>query len=262
MDLKLADRAIIVTGASRGVGAATAKLLSSEGARLLLVARSEGDLAEVASRCEGEAVALTLDVTAEDAAERIVGTCIERFGRLDGLVNNAGAARSIPPAELREEDWWDQLNLNVMAPMRLMRAAAPEMAAAGWGRIVNVCSSAARQPSTLNMPYSVAKAAQLSLSRVFANEWARRGVLVNAVNPGVLDTPMWLEDGGVADQLAAARGINRDQVLAEVENEMPIGRLGTDREVASVIAFLCSELSANVAGAAWAIDGGEVPTML
>lgn len=262
MNLGLADRAIIVTGASKGIGAATAKMLSAEGASVLLVARGSAELAETAARCQGEAITLSLDVTGEGAAEEIVGACVERFGRLDGLVNNAGLGTTIPPEQLRDEDWWQQYALNVMAPMRLMRMAAPLMAAAGWGRIVNVCSSTSRQPSTLNMPYSVAKAGQLALSRVFANEWGPRGVLVNAITPGVIETGMWLASGGIADQLAEARGVDREQVLAAVGEDSLIGRLGTEREVAGVIAFLCSDLASNVAGAAWAVDGGEVASML
>lgn len=262
MDAKLGERAVIVTGASRGIGALTARLLSAEGARVLLVARSAGGLAETAARCSGEAETFVADVTADDAAEAIVASCLERFGRVDCLVNNAGSGRAIPVDEVTDADWQEQLDLNVMAPMRLMRAAAPRMAAAGWGRIVNVCSSASRQPSLLNMPYSVAKAAELSLSRLFANLWGPHGVLVNAVTPGVIEGDMWLANGGIADQLAASRGLDREQILADVRDGSQIGRLGSEREVATVIAFLCSDLSSNVAGAAWSVDGGEVPTML
>lgn len=262
MNYGLKDRAVVVTGASKGIGAKTAELLSAEGAGVLLVARSAEGLERSAGRCPGEAATLALDVTAADAAERILAACLERFGRVDGLVNNAGTARAISPEELTDEDWQAQLELNVMAPMRLTRALAPVMAAAGWGRIVNVCSSSSREPSQLNMPYSVAKAAQLSLSRVTAAQWAGRGVLVNAVTPGVIDTGMWLEDGGVADQLAARDGSDREAVLAAAAAETEIGRIGREEEVAAVIVFLVSELASNVAGAAWAIDGGTVPTIL
>ena len=189
------------------------------------------------------------------------GRCEERLGGLDGLVNNAGGARLIPPEQLTDADWREQLDLNVMAPMRMIRAAAPRMAAAGWGRIVNVCSVDSKLPELGNVPYSVGKAAELSLSKAMSKQWAGRGVLVNAVTPGVVETPSWLAAGGAAEQVAEAEGITKEEVLDGLRAEVPTGRLGGEREVAAVIALLCSDLAANVAGVAWDVDGGLVPTM-
>jgi 3-oxoacyl-[acyl-carrier protein] reductase len=150
----------------------------------------------------------------------------------------------------------------VMGPMRLMRATAPAMAERGWGRIVNVCSSSGKRPSATNMAYSVTKAAELSLSRAFADIWAARSVLVNSVSPGPIGGDLWLAPGGLADQQAAARGVEREQVLESVAGRQPLGRLGTEEEVAAVIVFLCSEAASNVAGAAWSVDGGAVPVII
>jgi len=108
----------------------------------------------------------------------------------------------------------------------------------------------------------VTKAAQLSLSRVFADAWAAKGVLVNAVTPGAVATPLWMEEGGLADQVAAEKGIDREEVLAAQRDKIPLGRFGTEEEIASVIVFLCSERAANVTGAAWSADGGAVPVIL
>lgn len=252
MDLGLHGKACVVTGASRGIGQATADLLEAEGADVLRISRSRG---------EGER-SIAFDVTESDAGERIVAAARERFGGIDVLVNNAGTTEAKDLADLTEADWQEQWDLHVMAPMRLMRAAAPLMADRGWGRIVNVCSSSGKRPSLRNAAYSVTKAAQLSLSRVFADTYAGKGVLVNAVAPGMVATGLWTDDGGLADQVAAAEGKPREQVLEEAAAKVPIGRLGTAAEIASVIAVLCSERASNVAGAAWSVDGGTVPLII
>jgi 3-oxoacyl-[acyl-carrier protein] reductase len=177
------------------------------------------------------------------------------------LVNNAGTSQARALEELTDADWQEQWDLHVMAPMRLMRALAPAMAAAGGGRIVNVSSSAGRRPSgRLDASYSVTKAAELSLSRLFADAFAGQGVLVNAVAPGAIEGELWTSECGLADQLAARTGKSREEVLESTRSSPPLGRMGTDEEVAAVIAFLCSELASNVAGATWAVDGGSVPT--
>ena len=262
MDLGLAGRACVVTGASRGIGLATARMLAAEGARVLLSARGEERLERAVAECPGEAHALALDVTAADAGERTVAACEERFGGIDVLVNNAGTTRMASLDELGDEDWQEQWELNVMGPMRLMRAAAPRMAERGGGRIVNVSSSSGKRPSGSMGAYSVAKAAQLSLSRLYADAWAAKGVLVNAVAPGPVEGSMWLERGGLADQAAAAKGVSRDELLEGRRKSIPVGRMGTEEEVAAVIVFLCSARASNVVGAAWSVDGGSVQTIV
>ena len=262
MDLGLRDRACVITGASRGIGLATARLLAAEGTRLLLVGRSEQALVAAAAQCGDRAEILAIDITGPDAGEQVVAECERRFGRIDALVNNAGMTKMVALDELSDDDWQQQWELHVMAPMRLMRAAAPRMAAAGWGRIVNVCSSSGKRPSQRNAAYSVTKAAQLSLSRTYADAFAPQGVLVNAVAPGVVGTGLWLDEGGLADQTAAQQGIDREQVIAGLGDKIPLGRIGTEDEIAAVIAFLCSVRASNVAGAAWSVDGGSVPTIL
>jgi 3-oxoacyl-[acyl-carrier protein] reductase len=245
MNLGLEGRVCVVTGGTRGIGAATTRMLAQEGARVLSVGRSGGDL--------------KLDVTAPDAAERLLAACL---GPPWALVNNAGTSRARALDDLTDADWQEQWDLHVMAPMRLMRALAPVMAEAGGGRIVNVSSSSGRRPSgRLDASYSVTKAAELSLSRVFADAFAAKGVLVNAVAPGAVEGELWTEDGGLADQIAARTGHTREEVLEATRSSPPLGRLGTDDEVAAVIVFLCSERASNVAGATWAVDGGSVPTV-
>jgi 3-oxoacyl-[acyl-carrier protein] reductase len=270
MDLGLKERACVVTGASSGIGRATALRLCAEGARVLLVARGEERLAaatEDADRAAGsdggEASALSLDVTAEDAGERILATCEERFGTLDVLVNNAGAARWRDLDDVPDDDWRAQYELNVMAPLRAMRAAIPPMVERGWGRVVNVCSTAGKRPSAAMAEYSVAKAAELSLSRLFADRYAKTGVLVNAVAPGPVEAEMWMEPGGLLDQSMEMTGDgSREEALKTAGSKRPIGRLAQPEEIADTIAFLCSERASYVAGAAWSVDGGTVQVII
>ena len=245
MELGLEGRVCIVTGGTRGIGAATAQMLTAEGARALTVARSGADI--------------ELDVTVPDVGERLLAACP---GTPWALVNSAGTAQTRTIEELSDQDWNEQWELHVMASMRLMKAVAPVMAAAGGGRIVNVASSSGRRPSqTLDAAYSVTKAAQLSLSRVFAERWAGEGVLVNALLPGVTDTPLWLTEGGLADQVAQRSGKSREEVIASTHAKSLTGRMGHAEEIAAAIVFLCSEWAANVVGAAWSVDGGATQSI-
>src|SRR6266540_4474519 len=203
MDLGLDGKVCVVTGASRGIGLEVGRSLCAEGARVLFVGRDPDSLVQAADGCGAEYLAG--DVTEPEVAERIVATCAEQMGGIDVLVNNAGTSFARGLNELTDDDWQGQWELHVMAPMRLMRAAAPRMAQHGGGRIVNVCSSAGKRPSLTNAAYSVTKAAQLSLSRVFADTYAAGNVLVNAVAPGPVSSPLWMAEGGLADQNAEAK---------------------------------------------------------
>ena len=144
-----------------------------------------------------------------------------------------------------------------------MRAAAPPMAERGWGRIVNVSSTAAKRPSALMPEYSVAKAAELSLSRLFADRYAGDGVLVNAVCPGPTKSELWMAEGGLLDQSQQVGGHHsRDEALEAAGAKRPIGRLAEVEEIADAIVFLCSERASYVAGAAWSVDGGTVQVII
>jgi 3-oxoacyl-[acyl-carrier protein] reductase len=242
MDLGIEGRTAVVTGGTRGIGAAVAEGLEAEGARVIRVARSEG-----------------IDVTAPDAAELIA----ERAsGHVDILVNNAGTSEIKPLDELTDADYYEAFELNVMAPMRLMRRFAPAMAERGWGRIVNVTSSAGKRPSQTWPAYSVAKAAEHSLSRLYADFWAPHGVHVNAVAPGPTGTPLWRAPGGLAEQLGGRTGVGPEEAIERQSGKVPLGRFGEAEEVAAVIVFLCSERASWVTGAAWSADGGTWQSML
>ena len=270
MDLGLSGRVCVVTGASRGIGRETARLLCAEGARVLLVARSEEAVVEAADSCiaagseaGGSAESLTCDVTDPDAAERILAAAEERFGPAEVIVNNAGTAKWRDLDDVPDSDWYAAWELNVMAPMRLMRAATPGMRQRGWGRVVNVSSSAGKRPSASMAEYSVAKAAELSLSRLYADRCAADGVLVNAICPGPVQSEMWMEEGGLLDQSREAGGhATREEALSAAGAKRPIGRLAEIEEIAGAVVFLCSERASYVSGAAWSVDGGTVQVII
>jgi 3-oxoacyl-[acyl-carrier protein] reductase len=266
VELGLADRTCVVTGASRGIGRETARMLCAEGASVLLVARGGDDLAEARDRCAaeaGRAEALALDVTDPGAGDRMRNEAESRFGGIDVLVNNAGTSRWRDLDDVPEEDWYAAWELNVMAPLRAMRSAIPGMAERGWGRVVNVASTAAKRPSANMAEYSVAKAAELSLSRLFADRHASEGVLVNAVCPGPTKSELWMDEGGLLDQSQSLGGHDtRDDALEAAGAKRPIGRLAEVDEVAAAIVFLCSERASYVAGAAWSVDGGTVQVII
>jgi NAD(P)-dependent dehydrogenase (short-subunit alcohol dehydrogenase family) len=268
VDLEISGRTALVTGASRGIGCEVARLLVAEGANVLMVARGADDL-EVARRKCGRTAAggarlatLAADVTAPDTPERCADAA-ESLGAVDILVNNAGQAVWRDLGEIPEGDWQAAVDLNVTAPRLLMDRFAPGMAERGWGRVVNVSSTAGKRPSPQIAEYSVAKAALLSLSRTYADRYARAGVLVNAVCPGPTASEMWMEPGGLLEQSARMTGAeDREEALATAGAGRPIGRLARPEEIAAPIVFLCSERASYVAGAAWSVDGGTVQVII
>jgi NAD(P)-dependent dehydrogenase (short-subunit alcohol dehydrogenase family) len=248
MDLGLAGKVCVVTGSTAGIGLVVAERLKSEGATVVTSGRREqgvGDL-HVAG-----------DLTQRGEPERLIAKTLERFGRLDGLVNNVGGTDVRRLADLTDDDWQASFELNLMSAVRATRAAIPVLKAAGGGAIVNVSSSAGKRPSLIMPDYSVMKAALLSFSRLVADQHAADGIRSNAVTPGPTATQIWLGEGGLAEQQG-----DRDQVLAKVAAGRPLGRLAEPEEIADVIVFLLSERAANVTGAAWSADGGTVATIV
>jgi 3-oxoacyl-[acyl-carrier protein] reductase len=239
-------------------------MLSEAGASVLLVARGEESLAEAVAEAEaagGSASGLALDVTAPDAAERILAA--GGSTSVDVLVNNAGTAAWRDLDEVPDADWYAAFELNVMAPKRLMGALIPPMADRGWGRVVNVSSTAGKRPSAMMAEYSVAKAAQLSLSRLYADRHAAQGVLVNAICPGPVKSGLWMDEGGLLDQSRDRAGLDsREEALELAGSKRPIGRLADVDEIAGAVAFLCSERASYVSGAAWSVDGGTVQVII
>ena len=261
MELGLENRVCVVTGSTSGIGLATARLLADEGARVVVTGRSQ-ERAESVGDEIGAALAVGANLADPRAPDMLIRATTNNVGPIDCLVNNVGAAYQTSFEELTDEHWDAMWQLNVMSYVRAIRAALPAMRDRGKGVIVNVSSTAGKRPSTGMPNYSVTKSAVLGLSRLVADLYAKDGIRCNAVAPGPTATDAWLADGGLADQAARRSGKSRDEVLADVAKGRPLGRLAEADEIASVIAFLCSDRADYVTGAAWSVDGGTVPIIL
>jgi NAD(P)-dependent dehydrogenase (short-subunit alcohol dehydrogenase family) len=242
-------RVAIVTGAGQGIGRAIAERFAADGAAVAVADLNQDTAIDVVRAIEatgGRALAIRADVTHPADAERLAAETQDRFGGIDALVNNAGILRSTRAAEVTPEEWHLVIDANMTGAFLCARAAYPGLRASGRGRIVNVASMAGRATSTLGgVHYTTAKAGVLGLTRHLAREWARDGITVNAISPGIVDTPM-------------VRGSTDDARMTQVIASIPLGRLAEPAEVAALIAFLASDEAAYITGANVDIHGGEL----
>jgi NAD(P)-dependent dehydrogenase (short-subunit alcohol dehydrogenase family) len=261
MDLHLQHKVAIVTGAGRGIGLAIATALAQEGANVVAASLTPSEeLTQLAARFS--VLPVVVDLAAPDGPQRVVDQTLDRFGRLDILVNNVGAFTFHPGGflSISDADWQRTLALNFITTVRTTRAALTAMVARGSGSIVNLSSVNARQPGSEIADYSAAKAAITNLTKVVAEEFTAKGVRVNAVAPGPVSTQAWIGPGGVADAIAQAAGSARETVVAQAAqmNSMTIGRMIAPEEVATLVLFLASDRAAAITGAEYLIDGGMV----
>jgi len=246
-------RVCLVTGAGRGIGREVAVRLAGAGHQVAVTARTESELAETLERCGGAGIAVPLDITADGAVDTLFGRVEAELGPVEVLVANAGLATSAPLARITDQDWQRVLDINLTAPFRCVRRAAPAMVAARWGRIVVIGSIASRVGQPYITAYAVSKHGVLGLVRAAAAELARTGVTVNAVCPAYVDTPM--TDGSVRT-IADKTGRSEEEARRILESQQPIGRLITVDEVASAVMF-CLDNGA-VTGQGLNVDGGAV----
>jgi NAD(P)-dependent dehydrogenase (short-subunit alcohol dehydrogenase family) len=239
-------RVAIVTGAARGLGRAAAARLHERGASVAVNVRDR-ERAESVARSIGEGVlAVPGDVAAKGVPDEIVRLTLERFGRVDILVNNAAFARSTRFPELSAEEWRTAIEVNLTAPFLLTKAVLPAMKAQRYGRIVNISSSAGRTVSTLGgAHYTASKAGLLGLTRASAKELGKYGITVNAVCPGMIDTELTHENA-------------TPELLTRLAAGYPVPRLGTALEVADLICFAASEEAGYITGASFDINGGDL----
>ena len=241
----LKDKVALVTGSSQGIGRETALALSEAGAKVAVAARNEGKLAalveEIAAK-SGEAFAVKLDVADAEQIKAVFKAVLERFGKLDILVNNAAITRDGLAMRMKQEDWEAVLRTNLTGAHLCTQQALATMMRARAGRIINIASVVARTGNPGQANYVAAKAGLIGLTRAIAMEIASRNITVNAVAPGFIETPM-------TDVLS-------DKVKEELKTRIPLGRMGSARDVAAAIVFLASDEAGYITGHVLDVNGG------
>ncbi len=260
MDLNLAGKTAVITGGSMGIGFACAETLAAEGVNVVITAHVEVDKAvdDLKSKTDtqGEILGVTADLTQEGEAERIIQAALERFSRLDILINCAGAARAGSFLELSDEDFHEALNLKFFGYIRMIRAAMPQMIKQNDGRIVNLVGSAGRMPPATFLPGSTTNAGLINFTRGLSRELAEHNIRINAISPSPTATE---RARTLAEQTAEARNVSLDEIWAETTSSVPLKRMIQPGEIADLAAFLVSDRARSITGAEILIDGGKSP---
>lgn len=246
-------RVALVTGAGRGIGRAIAQRLSEQGLRVALTARSEDDLARTAQSCPGQTLVLPADITDAESVDQLFTRIEQEWAPVDVLVANAGAGTSAPLVRTTDAQWQQMLDLNLTAPFRCLRRAAPSMIEQGWGRIVVVASIAAKVGEPYISAYTASKHGVLGLVRSAAAELAGAGVTVNAVCPGYVDTPM---TAGTVTGISERTGRSEGEAHGILARKQPIGRLIRPEEVADAAWLLVA--NGAITGQGINVDGGAL----
>ncbi|MGF1515231.1 MAG: SDR family NAD(P)-dependent oxidoreductase [Elainellaceae cyanobacterium] len=265
MELGIKGKVALVTGGDSGIGRATAKLLADEGVKVGLLDKTTDKLQDTLEEVKtvGEAIAIQADLRELAQVEAARDQMVEQYGGVDILVNCAGITGATGNfLEISDEDWYEAIEVDLMAAVRLCRVFVPVMRKSGWGRIVLISSEDAVQPYTDEMPYCAAKAGVLNFAKNLSKAYAKDGVLVNSVSPAFIATPM---TDAMMKQRAEKKGSSFDEAidsfLKEKRPHLELQRRGKAQEVASVITFLCSQQSSFVVGANYRVDGGSVATI-
>jgi NAD(P)-dependent dehydrogenase (short-subunit alcohol dehydrogenase family) len=259
MDLELQGKVVLVTGGSKGIGLACARAFAREGARVAIVSRSQDNLDRACSilRDEGYAAcACAADLRDADAAGNMVDTIHGALGPVDVLVNSAGAAKRYPPEALTPQAWRDAMDAKYFTYINAMDAVLKSMVARGQGAIVNIIGSGGRDASPVHLPGGAANAALMLASAGLANAWGRRGIRVNAINPGATLTE---RVQGRLQAEAEMSGKAIEDLRKAMEDRIPLGRIAAPEEIADAALFLASARASYVTGALLTMDGGLHP---
>ena len=267
MESGLKGQIVLITGAAKGIGRATALAFAREGAQLALLDIDAEGLAEV--KAEAEAIGVSATVAQTDLSQEaginkgIDAVLAATAGQLDILVNNVGAGAVRRFDEMSDADWDATMQLNFMSYVRTCRKLLPVLRQRQRPVIINNASDLARQPEPVPLDYSASKAAVLALTKGLARAEGPR-IRVNAVAPGPIWTPFWTKPGGFAETMSTFHG-KPPQEAVEYEmslRQLPLGRLGTAEEVANVVVFLASDLASFVTSAVWGVDGGSIRSII
>lgn len=256
MDLQLSNKVAIVTGASHGIGKAIAETLSAEGMKVVLAARSQADLEALAQSLPNDTLVQAIDLRQRDAGDRVVAATIEKFGRLDVLINNAGATRRGDFLALTDDDWLDGFALKFYGAMRLSRAAWTHLQASK-GTIVNIIGIGGRTGSAEFAIGGSVNAALMNLTKALADRGIQDGVRVNAINPGSIATERLQTR---IKNYAKENNIEFEEAARRMPQQMKIARFGEPVEIARAVAFLASPQAAYIQGALLDVDGGTTRT--
>jgi 3-oxoacyl-[acyl-carrier protein] reductase len=262
MHIDLSGRAALITGGSRGLGLAMTRRFAASGAQVACVARDRTVLESAVERAGAEATGggairgYVCDVRDPAALIELQAGVTADLGAVDILVNNAGTSASGSFEEITDEDWQNDLDLKLMAAIRLIRACLPSMKERRWGRIINVLNIGAKAPGARSCPTAVSRAAGMAMTKAVATEYARYGILANSLNTGVLVTDQW-------ERLHQERSPDTTygEFLEATGSRVPLGRMGDPDEFAALACFLASDAASYVTGTSINVDGGLSPVV-
>ena len=264
MDFGLQGKVALITGASRGIGKASALALAEEGCNLAICARGKEALDAAAEEINAKGVEVftaSADASKSEDIKSFVSQAVERFGHIDILINNAGTGRLSDPMELPEEEFRSNMDLMLFGPIQCSREVIPHMRKQGWGRIINISSVFGKQPGGL-LDYDAIKAAVNMMTKDLGNYLAKDNITVNAVCPGPIRTPLWEGPGALGDQLGQVLGMSGQEAITWFgEQNIPVGHHGDAEDIANMVAFLASDKAKFITGQAINVDGGMVKTI-
>ncbi|MCH5676583.1 SDR family NAD(P)-dependent oxidoreductase [Streptomyces gilvus] len=262
-DAGVAGRTVVVTGAGRGIGLAVVEAFLAAGSRVVAGSRERTEALDALVKQGAELTVVEVDLATPDGPAALVAEAVAVHGGVDVLVNNVGAVRPRVDGFLAvtDEDWEWTFTVNFMAAVRTTRAALPHLLATGAGRIVTVSSVNARLPDSLVIDYGAAKAALTNFCKALSKEVGPRGVRVNTIGPGPVETALWQGAGGVAATVAESRGVDPREVARGAADQSVTGRFTRPAEVAELVLYLAGPAAANITGADFIIDGGLVESL-
>ena len=250
-DLNLKDKVAIITGGSDGLGFASAKLLSQQGAKVVICGRRSDYLKEkakiISEETKNEILDIECDVTNPDQCINLVEQTISKFKYIDILVNNAGSSAAFSFESVTDENWEEDINLKLMATIRMCRLVLPNMKSRNSGSIINAAIGGGKAPNAAQLPTSVTRAAGINLTKSLSNEYAKYNIRVNAICIGLIKSAQWERK---------AHNSNVETLYEELSQKIPMGKVGEEIDYANLVAFLSSDRSAYITGTAINLDGG------